>query len=409
MALFVVLISVVALGWCGGWPWIRHFSYALLFPLVAVPWPSKLEQPLVQNLMRSVAIICSEVLTATGSPAIAHGNIVETAQGPVGIEDACSGIQSFQASIMMSLFLGEVLALRRGPRFLLFGGAIAWAFFCNVGRTLYLSMLGASKGIQAVGEAHDVAGYGVMAISYAGIIAGALWLARGIRPPDPMSLKGASNPIPSAWLFAGAAVLGLAEIATDQWYLKSASASHVETVWRVKLPGNLKGAESIEYTGAERTALRFNSGEQYSWMSPEGHRWKLNFSRWEPGNLAVDNARNHNPLICLPAAGLKLEHERPTRPFQIGGRSIPFQVATLSWKEKPLHTFFCFWSDAGGAGLPKEPWNTDTWSSKTRLQNVWARRRTGGLQLLSANVVGAADFEAAAKEFQSLLDQIAVP
>ena len=48
-----------------------------------------------------------EVLGWTGIPAIQHGNLIEVGTGTVGVSEACSGIRSFQTSLMISLFFGE--------------------------------------------------------------------------------------------------------------------------------------------------------------------------------------------------------------------------------------------------------------------------------------------------------------
>jgi hypothetical protein len=67
-----------------------------------------------------------EVLGWLGIPAMAHGNVIEVATGMVGIDEACSGIRSFQSSLMISLFFGEFYALSRGPAWLL---VPAWVCF----------------------------------------------------------------------------------------------------------------------------------------------------------------------------------------------------------------------------------------------------------------------------------------
>ena len=52
-------------------------------------------------------------------PALVHGNVIEVSTGMVGIDEACSGIRSFQSSLMISLFLGEFYRLSTRSRWLL--------------------------------------------------------------------------------------------------------------------------------------------------------------------------------------------------------------------------------------------------------------------------------------------------
>jgi hypothetical protein len=40
--------------------------------------------------------------------AVQHGNVIEVKSGLLGIDEACSGIRSLQATVMVSLFLGEL-------------------------------------------------------------------------------------------------------------------------------------------------------------------------------------------------------------------------------------------------------------------------------------------------------------
>jgi exosortase/archaeosortase family protein len=59
---------------------------------------------------------------------------------------------------MVSFFFGELYraSFRRRTLFLLAG--ILIAFFCNVGRTFFLSWTAASQGIESVPKWHDWAG-----------------------------------------------------------------------------------------------------------------------------------------------------------------------------------------------------------------------------------------------------------
>src|SRR5207244_3102094 len=93
--------------WCvGGTPWLRHFAFAVLFMLVAVPWISLVEQPIVQGLMRAVAAIASETVTLFGIPAQLEGNLIRINNGLVGVNEACSGVRSLQTSLMIGLLFG---------------------------------------------------------------------------------------------------------------------------------------------------------------------------------------------------------------------------------------------------------------------------------------------------------------
>src|SRR5205085_11724477 len=106
MAICAVVICGAGIYFTGGANWLRHFAFPILFFLVAVPWPTSLEQIVIQGLMRIDALINVEFLTAIGIPAVQMGNVIEVGSGYVGIDEACTGIRSLQATFMVSLFLG---------------------------------------------------------------------------------------------------------------------------------------------------------------------------------------------------------------------------------------------------------------------------------------------------------------
>ena len=100
--------TILGLLFLGGSGWARYFAFPVLFFLVAVPWPSRLEIPLIAWLSNLNAALSTELSGLLGSPCIRHGTTIETGAGVVGVEDACSGIRSLQSTVMVALFLGEL-------------------------------------------------------------------------------------------------------------------------------------------------------------------------------------------------------------------------------------------------------------------------------------------------------------
>src|ERR1022692_1980579 len=106
----------------------RGLAFPVCFFLVAVPWPSGLETFMVQSLMRSNVATTVELLGLFGIPAVQHANVIEVGTGVVGIDEACSGIRSLQATLMISLFLGELyrLTVRRRVGLVVLGFVLAF-------------------------------------------------------------------------------------------------------------------------------------------------------------------------------------------------------------------------------------------------------------------------------------------
>ena len=170
-------------------PTLQQFNLSfrdLIFPigffLVAVPWPSVIESPLIQWLTRADTRATVELVSWLGIPALPHGNIIEVATGTVGISDACSGIRSFQATLMISLFLGELYRLSGVRRAVLCLGGFAMSFLFNLVRMSLLVWVAASHGIAAIANWHDPAGVTILVACFCGLWAFAVWMKTESSP-----------------------------------------------------------------------------------------------------------------------------------------------------------------------------------------------------------------------------------
>ena len=95
--------------------------------------------------MRLNTAMTVEFLGLFGVVALQHGNVIEVSTGMVGIDEACSGIRSFQAMLMISLFFGEFYALKVSRRALCVVAGFAFSFLFNVARTSLLTWVAAHK------------------------------------------------------------------------------------------------------------------------------------------------------------------------------------------------------------------------------------------------------------------------
>src|SRR5262249_48488999 len=130
-AITATAISILFIYLIGGGGWVRQLAFPFFFFLVAVPWPMQFEQHVIQGLMRAVTAINVSVLNSIGVPALQHGNVIEVASGMIGIEEACSGVRSLQATLMISLFLGELYSFNVLRRIVLVLIGALLAFLCN--------------------------------------------------------------------------------------------------------------------------------------------------------------------------------------------------------------------------------------------------------------------------------------
>src|SRR5438552_9337317 len=220
-ALVVVTISLLFLYIVGGRVWVRYFAFPVLFFLVAVPWPVRIEQVVIQDLMRIVTAINVTFLQLAAVPALQHGNVIEVGTGFIGIEEACSGVRSLQATLMISLFLGELYFFSAIRRIALVVIGALLAFVCNVVRTAILVWVGTRRGATGIEAWHDPAGLTILIVCLFGLwLVSLIMLRCGKTPqiPSPPSSQNAPTHFSSGLLIGLAIWLLLIEVSVQIWY-----------------------------------------------------------------------------------------------------------------------------------------------------------------------------------------------
>lgn len=197
LALGVMLVAFSNLGFVFGWKGIRAFGMAYAFLLVAMPMPSAVHGPLVGGLQELVATINTEVLNLLGIPAERVGSLIHLPAGTVGIDEACSGIRSLQSTIMATIFIGYLTLKRVSWQVVLFVSGVGLAVFGNLIRSLYLSLTANARGVEAIEEVHDAAGWSILIFTTGGVIL-ISWLLnrlqKSVLAPSPASTR---EPSPS--------------------------------------------------------------------------------------------------------------------------------------------------------------------------------------------------------------------
>jgi exosortase len=402
VASIAATLSVVHLA--GGRPWLRHFLFPCAFLLVAVPWPVPLEQGLVQWLMSSVSGICVEALGWCGVPALRIGNIIKIETGLVGVEEACSGVRSLQTTLMIALFMGELLRFGVVRRLLLLAGGLGVAFACNAGRAFFLVWVSAhsESGTAAVAQWHDRVGFAVLAGSLIGV--GLLCLL--LRP-----LKGrVSDGVPDAELTlpglppAKGVLIGVVvwlvaiEVATEAWYRMHESRSQKTAAWTVRWPEGKAGFRNIEFPETTRSILRYSEGRAAEWTESGGARRQMFFLRWEPGRSSVQLARAHGPEVCLPATGARMMLDLGVKPVRVRSIELPMRGYVFRAGNQDFFVYFCLW-EQGPADRERQG-SVEELTVARRLAAVRAGRRNEGQQVIEVavfNAAGADDAEAALK------------
>jgi exosortase len=386
-AFAVVAITFAVIYFAGGWRWTKHFSFPILFFLVAVPWISPIEAPIVQGLMRIIAAAATETVTLLGIPAQVQGNLIRIATGVVGINEACSGVRSLQTSLMIGLLFGELKRFSVGRRVVLVAGAVGIALVFNFFRAVFLVWVASEHDLSAVDRWHDFAGYAIVAAVFLGTVLLAWALAKGrskkeegrsgeeqaevrrqkaegtSQQPEKATLTSGLPPpssgsrfclLPCAFILSSLAWLVAVEVGVEAWYRAHEGDLVARRAWRVRMPARTAGFREIKIEDTVRQTLRFDSGQELAWKTtdpdaPGNPTTNYLFSfRWNPGSSSVVRARAHRPDICLPDAGWKQLVDYGTKTY-VSKDGIELPARHVSFKQDGgtaiVHTFFCLQED----------------------------------------------------------------
>lgn len=419
------LLAIEAVGltlcviWLGmGLGWLRQLAFPICFFLVAVPWPTFVEQPIIQTLTRVSAAIVVDVLGIVGVPALTHGNVIEVSTGMVGIDEACSGIRSFQSSLMISLFFGEFYRLSQGRRWLLVPLGFFFSMVFNICRMTFLTWIAADKGVNAISEFHDPAG-----IMIAILCTFALWgLAAMMRrrgTTDHETTSGSqvvrspvvSNPSPivtgpvitspavawassrSPWsMVCGLSITLLVwvvavEVGVQFWYHMRDARLKPGPEWTLTFPRNNPTFRTLPIDEKTRYLLRFDQGKQGSWTAADGTQWQAFYFTWRPGRVAGYLAKRHTPEICLTAEGLKMLSGPKLTMMNIHGVELPMRCYVFQTAQGVAQVFQCRWQ----AGAEENDYVAHESARYNLIRAVWAGRGDQGQKVLEFVISGMDD------------------
>lgn len=399
LAIETVGLTLGAVYLAGGRNWLYLAAFPVLFFLTAVPWPTPIEQGIIQGLSRSNAATVVNLLFFMGVPAIQHGNVIEVGSGMVGINDACSGIRSFQSSIMISLFLGEFYWFNWRRRLLLLPIGAGIALGLNVCRTSLLTWLAASKGIGAIAQYHDETGMTILMICTALLWSTAWfmnyrWKAKGANL-QPVKAATAGSPVseetrlPMVRLASRFGIvlitwLVVVEGGVSLWYWVRESHVKPGPDWTVKFPEQYSSYKDLPLTPDEHILLRFDEGKKGTWHESDGTEWQAFYFNWFPGRVAGYLAKRHTPDICMTATGYKLVSGPMLDVISVNNVELPVRHYVFDSPEGSLQVYQCHWE----AGMGKDTFTADESGRFNLIRGVWAGRGNQGQKSLEIIIAG---------------------
>ncbi len=384
------------------------FAFPLCFFLVAVPWPSIVEGPLIQMLTSGCASCSVEVAGWLGIPAIQHGNVIEVAKGTVGIDEACSGIRSFQSALMISLFLGEFYGLTLWRRIVLVPAGFLLALLFNVIRISFLTCVTAREGVAAISKYHDPAGLMIMVACVFSIwLLALLFKGRAKNAPtstvSPSRNTGPPSPALKRLAFGLLLWLVAVEAGVELWYKSHEWRLPPSTSWSVDWPRRNPTFSEMPVAERAHWLLRYDEEVSASWREGDGSQWQMIYLRWLPGRIAVALAELHTPEVCMAAAGHTVETLPDLTYYPIRGLKLPFRKYIVHDDgAEPFYVFYCLWEDRAQAQF----FNTQLLTYGNRLGPVLAGRRNSGERSLEIVVRGYNDIGQAESAVIGELDKL---
>ncbi|HVV73417.1 MAG TPA: exosortase/archaeosortase family protein [Verrucomicrobiae bacterium] len=425
----IIALSLWSLYWLQGWQAVQRFWPPITFFLLAVPWPSSLEHLVIQAFTRLNTAVSAEVLGLAGVPVLQHGNAIETTSGAIGIDDACSGIRSLQASLMVSVFLGEFYWLTVARRSLCVLAACMLSIVCNWVRTILLAGIVATSGLVALSVWHDRLGVAVIVVSFV-----ALWIVARCAAPrrtaigtQPSFERGSfaahfrhlcrdiRNPPFGRCASRGLLLtlgmwLVLVEVGSRGWYwFHDQELPRPPHDWSVNRASSITGFHEVGVAPEIQRQLQPDLAFEARWPSTGGPSGQVYYFRWEPAGCVtkrawIQLARAHEPEVCLAGLGLRLRSRDGLIQVRAGSFPIAFLHETFCDSERTVHVFFGLYDDVTGPNQLASQRN----DFRSRCFAAVSGHRNSGIRLLEIALFDAESPEKAVDAIQTLVPQLLV-
>jgi exosortase len=438
----VFLLTVIPFYDQGGWSRIKNLLFPLLFFTVAIPWPLATDLQLTQWFQERVSSIIVDILLLLEHEASLQGTVIDVGIfGQVGIDQACSGINGLQSSIVVTLFFGAYYRFRWMNRVVLIlsGAMIAIGF--NLLRAFSLSYIKVKgKGhlledaLFSIGgwdmpSLHDLAGWIETALIFLFIYLlarsarGGLFLRMLSNEPNNWNNLKSSPPLAYSLLTIS---IVIASVSYANYHFESRE-SNLENLPKLSLniaddtllveekiisnqiaaQLHFESAQSIQWQ--ERLRTRFNPTNQTRLINPNQEYWQAFEATWESGGACTAILSTHSPDSCLPLTGLTqinppLGQAPSVITVQVENREISFEVYEFTKNRKKLYVFRCFWPRMQAIGQANQ-FPKGGYSLEGRIQSTLEGRRNVGGTMLALALANVESPQTALAKLQALANQ----
>ena len=180
---FVILLA--GLAWTfWGYKRLRTLVFPLLLLATMVPLPVIFYNAISAPLQLFASDMATTFAQMSGVAVYRDGNIIQLAQTSLGVEEACSGLNSLSALMVASLLLGFMVSQSVAARTILFALSIPLSIAVNVLRITGTAILADYREEFAMGFYHSFSGWLVFIVGFLilyAIAKGLDWLARSLK------------------------------------------------------------------------------------------------------------------------------------------------------------------------------------------------------------------------------------
>ncbi len=344
--------------------WNAFVSLALW--MLSAPLPTGTYSRLTLTLQLWVSENVLRALHLIGIAALRHGNVIELAQGRVGIEEACSGVRSLISCVFAGLFFSATLVHRPWSRAVLIVLSVPLAIGMNFIRSLTLTLL-ANRGVDIAGAWHDATGFGVLAVTAALLAGLALLLERREKkslvttPSDPR-LSALSSPLVSsvsqlsalrsqrslrtlaAGLVLSAALVAFFVFNTRPSLRRDTPPPNLYAVLPATVPGWEVETTNDLYQFSALLQTDVLAQRTYVKRTADNARVQVTIyaAYWSPGQASVSSVASHTPDACWPGTGWAAITPAPPNvtPVTAGRTLAPPEYRLFQSGNFPQHVWF---------------------------------------------------------------------
>ena len=444
LGLFIIIFSLSLIPFSFGKNKIlglKSFIFPLSFFLVAIPWPLSTDLQLTQWLQVKVSKTIVDFLLLLEHQASLEGTVIDVGVfGKIGIDQACSGINGLQASVVVSLFLGAYFGFSTINRILLCFSGLLVAVFFNLSRAFSLAFIKIKgkgelleKPILSFGDfnfpnLHDFAG----SIETALIFISILLIVKIAKPhglPETLSnndLDWSKFKIapPLGFSLFSTLLTSVTVIGTEYHYLNYEKNMEVvpkiamnledsglliqenDISKQVSLQLHYEEARSFQWQDKFRSRLTFFGTSE---INPNAEYWQGFEAMWSSGGACTAILSTHSPESCLPLTGLTQIDPAPGQKpkliaVNVSGNKISFEAYEFSRNQRKLFVFRCFWPHLQLPGETNQfPFGGYNFDGRIKAA-IEGRRNVGGTMLALA-IANVSSFNIAETKLKALVKQ----